>query len=214
VNNHEGNTMTTSVSQPRGGSNSNATHRGSGNGLKLEEISATVEYILSAIEQRGENGLSHHGGPLTNTEIVKLSMLCTQQTEWSNKGKNRDMNKNNGSSILSEDIGFADVDADMMAQLVEHLEKHVALASQIDLVQSSYNTIQKLKKDNGHMLVGCKNIDEVSEVTRWETLGYKRPRSSTANALYTLNVFMFHVRPMAMQFMNFISGYVRDKDLN
>ena len=122
------------------------------NGIKLDESSSIVENILSAIERRGENGLGGSGGPLANTEIVKLSMLCTRQTEFNNR-------KNN---ILSEDIGFADVDADMMVQLVEHLEKHVALASQIDLVQSSYDTIQNLKKDSNERLAGCSNIEEVS----------------------------------------------------
>ena len=165
---HEGTAMATAVSASmsqlqsrmgnrRSSSNMN-TNRNISNGIKLDESSAIVEHILSAIEQRGENGLNHHGGPLTNTEIVKLSMLCTQQTEWNNRSIS---NNNNSDSILSEDIGFADVDADMMAQLVEHLEKHVALASQIDLVQSSFDTIQKLKRgDKRH--AGCNNIDEVS----------------------------------------------------
>ena len=85
--------------------------------------------------------------------------LCTQQTEWNNR-----RNNSNSDSIFIEDIGYADVDADMMAQLVEYLERHVALASQIDLVQSSYDTIQKLKKGSDTRLVGCSNIDEVSRV--------------------------------------------------
>ena len=171
---HEGTTMATTVSssasqlqsrmgnrRPNSNMNTNRNNRDSGNGIKLDESSAIVEHILSAIERRGENGLNHHGGPLTNTEIVKLSMLCTQQTEWNNRSISSSSRNNNSDSILSEDIGFADVDADMMAQLVEHLEKHVALASQIDLVQSSFDTIQKLKKgDKRH--AGCNNIEEVS----------------------------------------------------
>jgi hypothetical protein len=156
---HKGTTMTTTVSASA--SQLQSQSRVGSRSIKLDESSAIVEHILSAIERRGENGLNHYGGPLTNTEIVKLSMLCTQQTEWNNRSINNNNNNSNSDSILSEDIGFADVDADMMAQLVEHLEKHVALASQIDLVQSSYDTIQKLKKGNKR-LAGCSNIDEVS----------------------------------------------------
>ncbi len=137
---------------------SNGNSRGGKKGINLDESSSVVENILSAIEYRGENGLERHGGPLTNSEIVKLSMLCTQQLEFNNRKRNTSLDDNN-ESILDDNIGFADVDADMMAQLVEHLEKHVALASQIDLVQSSYDTIQKLKKGDN---VGCRNIEEVS----------------------------------------------------
>ncbi len=165
----DGTTMTasTSGSQPTGqGSNqkmsAGGNRRGGNNGVKLDDSSSVIESILSAIEHRGENGLQHHGGPLTNTEVAKLSMLCTQQLELSNRRKNGILNDNSG-SILSQDLGFADVDADMMAQLVEHLEKHVALASQIDLIQSSYETIHRLKKGEN---VGCSSIDEVSSDSR------------------------------------------------
>ena len=49
----------------------------------------------------------------------------------------------------------------MMAQLVEYLEKHVAIAAGIDFIQSAYDTIQKLKSKDGKKETGCKNIDEV-----------------------------------------------------
>lgn len=142
--------------------NAGARNRDGNIGINLDESSAVVESILSAIEHRGENGLAHRGGPLTNAEIVRLSMLCTQRLELSNKRKISNLSDENR-SILSQDLGFADVDADMVAQLVEHLEKHVAIASQIDLVQSSYDTIQKLKKSDSAKLVGCSSIDEVRE---------------------------------------------------
>lgn len=165
VNYNEGIEMMASLSAPqsRAGSRRSVSNTNA-NGINLDESTAIIENILSAIEHRGENGLTYHGGPLSNSEIVKLSMLCTQQIDWSNRKKNGSAN-NNGDSILREDIGFADVDADMMAQLVEHLEKHVATASQIDLIQSSYDIIQKLKKDGGRKLAGCSNIDEVSRET-------------------------------------------------
>ena len=168
-NHRDGTTMTasTSGSQLRATAqdstrrkSSGGNRRGGNNGVKLDDSSSVIENILSAIEHRGENGLQHHGGPLTNTEVVKLSMLCTQQLELSNRRNNGTINDG---SILCQDLGFADVDADMMAQLVEHLEKHVALASQIDLIQSSYETIHKLKKGEN---VGCSSIDEVSSGTR------------------------------------------------
>ncbi len=147
-----------SLIQVGNNSSSNGKSLGGNNGINLDESTSIVENILSAIEHRGENGLACHGGPLTNTEIVKLSMLCTQQSEFNNRKTKTGLSDSN-ESILSESIGFADVDADMMAQLVEHLEKHVALASQIDLVQSTYDTIQKLKKGD---YIGCRNIEEVS----------------------------------------------------
>lgn len=150
---------------------------GNSNGNRnADESSVIIERILSAIEQRGENGLSRHGGPLTNVEMVKLSMLCTQQTErinGSKKKSSKPIENNSNDSILDEDLGFADVDADMMAQLVEHLEKHVALASQVDLIQSSYNTIQKLKKEGGSRQVGCGIIDDVSRKASSEE-GYSK----------------------------------------
>lgn len=180
-----------SASQSRAGSrrnsynsNSNITADTRNGNLSnmIDESSLVVERILSAIELRGENGLNHHGGPLTNVEIVKLSLLCTKQAECisgnksrgNNNNKDESNNVNDGSIFNEEDLGFADVDADMMAQLVEHLEKHVALASQIDVVQSSYNTIQKLKKQDGMRHVGCRTIDEVSR--KDDLLAHRRTR--------------------------------------
>ena len=130
--------------------------------INLNDSCAIIEHVLSAIEQRGVNGINHFGGPLTSTEIVKLSILCTKQTEWDNARKEPCLNNNSG-PILNEGIGFADVDADMMAQLVEYLEKHVALASQINLVQASYDEIKKVKqKMEGEPRAVYTNIDEVS----------------------------------------------------
>lgn len=192
--------------------NVSGNNRGSKNNIKLDESQSVVENILSAIEYRGENGLAHHGGPLTNTEIVKLSMLCTQQSEFNNRKKNSSFNDNN-ELILSQDIGFADVDADMMAQLVEHLEKHVALASQVDLVQSSYDTIQKLKKDGSERLIGCRNIDEVG---RENKLLSRRQKETPANKYTnTLTIPILYVHQLTRVCnISSHSGFERAKDRN
>ena len=135
---------------------------------KNDDCNITIERILSAIEERGECRNPRHG-PLTNSEIGKLSMLCAQQTDRVNGNKSNSSN-NRSLSVdgnLNDDLGFADVDADIMVELVEYLEKHVALASGVDLVQSSYETIRQLKiedckNENG----GCSNIEEVRPIRR------------------------------------------------
>ena len=144
--------------------NNNNNNRNS----KIDDTTTIVERILCAIEQRGE-GHRPSLGPLANVEIVRLSMLCAELTEQRINGINNTNNNiggggdgdGDGDCILNEDLGFADVDADMMAQLVEYLEKHVAIAAGIDFIQSAYDTIQKLKSKDGKKETGCKNIDEV-----------------------------------------------------
>lgn len=189
---------------------SGGNRRGGNNSVKLDDSSSVIENILSAIEHRGENGLQHHGGPLTNTEVVKLSMLCTQQLELGNRRKNATINDG---SILSQDLGFADVDADMMAQLVEHLEKHVALASQVDLIQSSYETIHKLRKGEN---IGCNSIDEVSSDTRYRVMDGHfvcRRLSAKTRIRRQINIEAVTYRHF-LSMRTFISGFERAKDQN
>ncbi|MGK3758903.1 MAG: hypothetical protein ACI8RD_011220 [Bacillariaceae sp.] len=143
----------------RQNNNNNNNNRNS----KIDDATTIVERILCAIEQRGE-GHRPSIGPLANVEIVRLSMLCAELTEQRTTNginNNNNIGGGGGDCILNEDLGFADVDADMMAQLVEYLEKHVAIASGIDFIQSAYDTIQKLKSKDGKNETGCKNIDEV-----------------------------------------------------
>jgi hypothetical protein len=89
----------------------------------------TVERILSTAEQREAPS---HQGPFTANEVSNLSRLCSLQSS-----------KRQG--ISSDDLGFADVDPDMTGQLVEYLEKHVALASGLDLIRESFAHIQRIK---------------------------------------------------------------------
>ncbi|KAL3916072.1 MAG: hypothetical protein SGILL_005346, partial [Bacillariaceae sp.] len=52
-------------------------------------------------------------------------------------------------ALLNDDLGFADVDAEIIGQLIEFLEKHVALASNVNLVQASYKALQELQSGSG-----------------------------------------------------------------
>jgi hypothetical protein len=90
----------------------------------------TVERILSQAEHRQDENQGGQG-PLSPTEIDKLSMLCTVQPL---------------ASSLEEDLGFADVDPDMMAQLVDLLEKHVTLASSVDVIKEGGKIIKKKRQ--------------------------------------------------------------------
>jgi hypothetical protein len=154
------------------------------------DFTSTIEKIVSSLEQRGDNHNPHHG-PLNDSEISKLSMLCSQQTEHlrrsithRNKHHQQHQKNENHNTTTDEttqqshmfnttdddddiDLGFANVDADVMGELVEYLEKHVALASGIDLIQSSYKIIHALKEEGSSssqkegQQQQQRNIDEV-----------------------------------------------------
>jgi hypothetical protein len=111
------------------------------------DFSKTVERILSTLEQRGEDHDPEHG-PLTRTELSKLSLLCTHQQQQRFGGGNE---ATRADSILNNDLGFADVDVEMIGQLVEYLEKHVALASVVNIVQACYQAIQSLRSGSGEV---------------------------------------------------------------
>ena len=98
----------------------------------------TVERILSQAEHRqdennNQGGGHHQQGPLSPTEIDKLSMLCTVQPSAS-------------AGLGEGDLGFAEVDQDMMAQLVDLLEKHVTLASSVDVMKEAGKIIKQEKR--------------------------------------------------------------------
>jgi hypothetical protein len=90
----------------------------------------TVERILTQAEHRQDENQGGQG-PLSPTEIDKLSMLCTVQPS---------------ACSLEEDLGFADVDPDMMAQLVDLLEKHVTLASSVDVIKEGGKIIKEKRR--------------------------------------------------------------------
>lgn len=141
---------------------SNGGRRASSNGDGSLDFSSTVERILSTLEERGDDHDPHHG-PLSQTELSRLSMLCTMQQQRSPLGRNKkevdeaaSADEDGKSNVLDENIGFADVDADMILELVEYLEKHVALASGINVVQSSFQEIQKIQAGGG-----CQTMEQV-----------------------------------------------------
>jgi hypothetical protein len=171
---------------------------------KIDDATTIVERILCAIEQRGE-GHRPSLGPLANVEIVKLSMLCAELTEQRTNGIINNNNNNvggggGGDCILNEDLGFADVDADMMAQLVEYLEKHVAIASGIDFIQSAYDTIQRLKSKDGKNETGCKNIDEV----RYYNYNAKKKEI----IIFILKIEKTNLNPEQLQHTQTIDAYI------
>jgi hypothetical protein len=91
------------------------------------DFSGTVERILAVAEQRESSP------PFLGTEMSQLSMLCSlQSSRQSGRG-------------IADDLGFADVDPDMSGQLVETLEKHVAMASSVELNKQAYAIVQKIK---------------------------------------------------------------------
>jgi hypothetical protein len=129
-----------------------------GNSSSNADFSSTVERILAALGQRGEDHDPHHG-PLHKMELSRLSMLCTKQQQLgtnSNQGTIASTTDDKN-VLLDDDLGFADVDADMMGELVEYLEKHVALASTINLIRSTHKAVQHLKSGEG----GESDIEEV-----------------------------------------------------
>lgn len=141
---------------------SNGGRRASGNGDGSLDFSSTVERILCTLEERGDDHDPHHG-PLSQTELSRLSMLCTLQQQRHQLGCNKkkvdeaaSAGEDGKSNVLDEDLGFADVDADMILELVEYLEKHVALASGINIIQSAFQEIQRMQTGGG-----CKTMEQV-----------------------------------------------------
>jgi hypothetical protein len=141
----------------------NGSRRSSVSGDGTLDFSSTVERILSNLEQRGDDHPAHHG-PLLQIELSKLSMLCTQQQQQqqqhsrsSNKKETAATSSEDNGNVLDNDLGFADVDVDMTLEIVGYLEKHVALASGINIVQSTFQEIQRIQAGGGN-----KNIDQVS----------------------------------------------------
>jgi hypothetical protein len=114
-----------------------------------------IERILAAVDNREEednnmlgttgedNNQSSLPGPLTTTEISKLSMLCTVQST--------------GRHGITDSLGFVDVDPDLLVQLVTHLAKHINLASNISIIQAVYDAIQGAKSRGQNRL----NVDQV-----------------------------------------------------
>jgi hypothetical protein len=90
------------------------------------DFSTVVERILSTAERR-ESSL------LTSGELQALSELSAAQSSMQQGGK------------LADDLGFADVDTDLIGQLVGTLEKQVVAASAINIIQLSYNAAKAIQ---------------------------------------------------------------------
>jgi hypothetical protein len=169
VEDHEygGNTSTSNGGSTTSNNKNNNTRRRRGTGTSSSsssnglDFSDTVESILATLEKRGDNHDPHHG-PLNRTEMSKLSMLCSQQQQQQQQqtikaNGNNDKTRTGGQVVLNEDLGFADVDVELVGELVEFLEKHVALASNINIIQSSNDIAKKIKAKGARY----SNFDEV-----------------------------------------------------
>ena len=122
------------------------------------DFADTIEGILSSSERRKDNNnaanssaqkqrQTQHGGMLKDSEIHLLSMLCTQQTITAQErkmvaaGGGNDV-KDNG----DVDLGFADVEVDLLSQLVEVLEHHIVSATRISLIEEAYRASQNVQR--------------------------------------------------------------------
>eukprot|EP00934_Nitzschia_sp_Nitz4_P001911 Nitzschia sp. Nitz4//scaffold222_size33694//5413//10644//NITZ4_007861-RA/size33694-augustus-gene-0.23-mRNA-1//-1//CDS//3329542588//1911//frame0 len=85
-----------------------------------DDCSVTMERIVSAAELRGNHPIL---GPLQASELSALSRLCAYLRE-----------KHEG---LSNDLGFADADANLTGQLVGLLQTQISLAANVDLIQEA-----------------------------------------------------------------------------
>jgi hypothetical protein len=90
------------------------------------DFSTVVERILSTADRR-ESSL------LTPGELQALSELSATQSSMQQGGK------------LADDLGFADVEPDLIGQLVGTLEKQVVAASGINIIQLSYNAAKAIQ---------------------------------------------------------------------
>ena len=114
---------------------SNNHRRNSNSSNNQDGFTDAIERILAAQDSReeeenlGTSSSSVSKGPLTHSEISKLSMLCTLQ---SSRKKS-----------ISSDLGFADVEPDLVAELVTLLEKHVNLASNVKVIRAAHQAIQQ-----------------------------------------------------------------------
>ena len=105
------------------------------------DYSIAIERILSMAEKREESA------PLTSSDLSTLSNLCAiQAAKMKEQG-------------LRDDMGFTDVDTDWICQLVGYLEKHVVVASSIDVIQETYLAIQNFRtKEASFMINGVRHV--------------------------------------------------------
>jgi hypothetical protein len=109
------------------------------------DFSTVVERILSTAERR-ESSL------LTSGELQALSELSAAQSSMQQGGK------------LADDLGFADVDPDLIGQLVGTLEKQVVAASSINIIQLSYDAAKSIQTKQSQGNKSKLTMDQASPV--------------------------------------------------
>ena len=78
-----------------------------------------------------KNTPSEGQGPLTSHELSELSLLCTLQTTLSRENDS------------STPLGFANVEGDQLANLIELLDKHVNLAVGVQIIRDALEVMKK-----------------------------------------------------------------------
>lgn len=130
-----------------------------------ERITDLIERILSAQQHRADSvddemegllgrsstsGMDESMGPLTPSELTQLTMLCVRQSSISFNVSNPMNVSPMVVSTLSN--GFCGVDVETLSCLITLLEKHVSLASRIDVIHEALNVIRSgSSSPNGKM---------------------------------------------------------------
>jgi len=146
-----------------------------------EKFNATVESILSAVEDREmarsaklDASMSSPasrlkvaetlGGPLSSHDLSKLSVLCNEVFGAIVTP----------SSETAPSSNFSNVDIDGLSQLCSMLEVHIEQAASIDLITDVHELLQRNKKQNANTSVGGRS----ALVEEWLE-GLSNPRSSS-----------------------------------
>jgi hypothetical protein len=109
--------------------------------LQTERFRDTVDRLVQRVNLHegreggsGGGGGAHHDssklGPLTCAELGELSLLCS-------------LAKTLPESTEAEPTGFATVEADQLGALTEMLDRHVNLATGVNLVQQAVKVIEE-----------------------------------------------------------------------
>jgi hypothetical protein len=161
------------------------------------DFADTIEGILSSLERRKDNvsstvqqqcrgeGPNPNQGLLKDSEIKKLSMLCTQQMMASKEGNALATTTAGGTAEV--DLGYADVDGNLVSQLVEVLEHHVVSASRISLIDAAFEASHKIQRRKQNQpragSTDSPNYDTMDEVRRWFSTSCRIPRSNAKRSL-------------------------------
>jgi hypothetical protein len=157
---HAGKSLPKSIS-------SNQTHDG-GFTEVIERILSTQQHRADSVDDDMEgllgrtssSGFDESLGPLIPSELLDLSMLCAKQSSLPSELPSSHRNTSSKAPSSSNN-GFGSVDVETLSCLVVLLEKHVSLASRIDIIQEAYNA-SRVGSSNSSPNGKVTPIDQVS----------------------------------------------------